>query len=405
MRILHAADIHLDSPLAGLRQRAGARGNELADATRRAFKNLIQYAVDQKVDVLVIAGDNYDGRHRDYGSLLFFAREMKRLDAAGIRVVMLRGNHDAENQMQLRLPEGVILLSAENPETILFDDLKLAIHGQSFARRDVRQNLAAHYPEAVAGCFNLGLLHTAVEGFGGTHQRYAPCTVKDLVSKRYEYWALGHVHARTEVEKEPFIVYPGNLQSRHINEPGEKGATLLTVSGGRIAEIRHVPLDVVRWARVEIDVSSAPSIDDVASLLDESLNRALDQASGRTLAARLVLIGETPLHGALKFQAARLEAEAARAADAAGDIWLEGIELKTLGSAAVPGDEAIAALIAEAGLIKSGHHEEFMQAVEALPKKLAAALRRDAGIDAIDPAMIDRLIDDARDLLVARLQA
>lgn len=213
MRFLHAADIHLDSPLDGLRQRAGARGDELAGATRRAFQNLVQFAIDQRVELLLIAGDNYDGRHRDYGSVLFFAREMDRLQRAGVRVVMIRGNHDAENQMELRMPPGIHLLRADQPDSIHFDDLGVAVHGQSYARRDVRKNLVANYPEPVAGYLNIGLLHTAVDGYGGAHERYAPCTVADLVARNYDYWALGHVHERNELSQSPWIIYPGNLHA------------------------------------------------------------------------------------------------------------------------------------------------------------------------------------------------
>lgn len=407
MRFLHAADIHLDSPLSGLRQRAGARGNDLAAATRRAFQNLVQYAIVQKVELLLIAGDNYDGRHRDYSSLLFFAREMDRLRRANVRVVMIRGNHDAENQMELRLASGIHLLSTEKPESISFDDLGVVVHGQSYARRDVRDNLMATYPEAVAGRINIGLLHTAVDGFGGTHERYAPCTVADLTAKNYDYWALGHVHERTEISKSPWIIYPGNLQSRHINEAGSKGATLVSVAGGRISEVTALNFDVARWARLKVDVAGCRSIDEISIAIDSALAGAVDSADGRTLVVRLDIVGRTPLHRMLKADSARIDAEAERAAESAGDVWVEHIRLLT--------DDALedhsTSLDAFAGLLRgieairtnADAREIMREAVGALPRKLSAPLQREIGLDTIDDVTLDQIIDDARDILLSKL--
>jgi DNA repair protein SbcD/Mre11 len=407
MRFLHAADIHLDSPLAGLRQRGGARGDEFADATRRAFQNLIQFAIDQKVDLLLIAGDNYDGRHRHYGSVLFFAHEMERLRRAGVRVVMIRGNHDAENQMELRMPPDIRLLSSAGPESIQFDDLGIVVHGQSFPRRDVRTNLAAAYPDPVAGRVNIGLLHTAVDGFGGGHERYAPCAVTDLVAKGYDYWALGHVHERTEIERAPWIVYPGNLQARHINEAGVKGATLVTVVGGHVTDVQEVAFDVLRWYRLRIDVSRCATIDEVSTAIEGALIAAVDGADGRTLAARLEIIGRTPVHRTLKADIARLDAEVARAAEAAGDIWVEQVELATEHPFAErPADvDALAGLLREVDTFRTNaaSREALRDIVGALPGKLQTQLQREIGLANISDETLDQIIDDAKDILLGKL--
>lgn len=409
MRFLHAADIHLDSPLDGLRQRAGARGDELAGATRRAFQNLVQFAIDQRVELLLIAGDNYDGRHRDYGSVLFFAREMDRLQRAGVRVVMIRGNHDAENQMELRMPPGIHLLRADQPDSIHFDDLGVAVHGQSYARRDVRKNLVANYPEPVAGYLNIGLLHTAVDGYGGAHERYAPCTVADLVARNYDYWALGHVHERNELSQSPWIIYPGNLQARHINEAGDKGATLVHVSSGRIAEVEPVAFDVVRWKRLQIDVSACGEIDDVATAIDAALVEAVDRSEGRTLVVRLEIIGRALLHRALKADPSRLDAEIERASEVAGDVWIEQVQVLTTDAL----EEHPTNVDALGGLLRAvetfrgepGARELLRQTVGALPNKLTTPLRREIGLESIDDEILDYILDDARDILLNNLRS
>src|SRR5262249_3429109 len=148
-------------------------------------------------------------------------------------------------QRSLRLPENVRELSVKKPETILFEDLGVAVHGQGFANRAVTEDLAASYPPARAGLVNVGVLHTSVDGREG-HDAYAPTTLETLRSKGYDYWALGHVHKREVLSEDPWVVFPGNLQGRHAKETGPKGATLVTIASGRIAAVEHRPVDVVR---------------------------------------------------------------------------------------------------------------------------------------------------------------
>ncbi len=157
--------------------------------------------------------------------------------------VMIRGNHDAENQMELRLPAGYIccrrIIRNRSRSTIWASwCMARAIRVVTFAK--IWQPLI---PTLLQGRINIGLLHTAVDGFGGSHERYAPCTVADLAAKNYDYWALGHVHERTEIAQAPWIVYPGNLQARHVNEAGSKGATLVTITGGRISDVKALAFD------------------------------------------------------------------------------------------------------------------------------------------------------------------
>ena len=230
MRFIHAADLHLDSPLTGLRERAGSRAEDLAGATQRAFREMIQFAIDEKVDLVLIAGDIFDGDWSDYKSGLEFIAGLADLDKAGIRVAMIRGNHDAANKMSRRLqwPKNTFEFRSRSPETHVIDELGVAIHGQSFPNGAVPQNLAQNYPTARGDLFNIGLLHTSGSG-PSAHVTYAPCSVADLTAKEYDYWALGHVHTRRLLCESPPIVFPGNLQGRHINEPGERGFMLVTV--------------------------------------------------------------------------------------------------------------------------------------------------------------------------------
>src|SRR5437762_1880645 len=139
MKIVHAADLHLDSPMRGLLRYEGAPVQAIRDATRRALENLVDLCLDEKAALLVVAGDVFDGNWRDYNTGLFFAAQMSRLRAASVDVVLLRGNHDAASQItrNLRLPDNVRELSVDRPETIAFELLGIAVHGQVFATRSV----------------------------------------------------------------------------------------------------------------------------------------------------------------------------------------------------------------------------------------------------------------------------
>lgn len=299
MRFIHCADLHIDSPLRGFAHRDDAPLELLTSATRQALDNLVDLAIDEAVDFVVIAGDVFDGDWPDYSTGLFFNSRMAQLGQAHIEVVMVSGNHDAESQIsrRLELPANVRRLSSKAPETILFEHLGVAIHGQSFPERDVRENLVPHYPAPVSGLFNIGLLHCSVDGLGG-HETYAPCKLQDLTDKGYDYWALGHIHQRQILHENPYVVYCGNLQGRHVRETGAKGVTLVTVQGSTV-DVEFRPVDVLRWAVAIVDLADTHSAREVEARVNQAVSEVLDQYPHHPIALRIVLTGQTAMHGEL----------------------------------------------------------------------------------------------------------
>lgn len=332
-RFIHTADIHLDSPLKGLAGYEGPAVECIRTATRQAFDNLISEAIELKVDFVVIAGDLYDGDWRDYQTGLFFARQMGRLAKASIPAFVLHGNHDAESQITRRLtmPDGVHVFSYRKPETFKLEQLGVALHGQSFRQRDVTENLVPEYPEPVNGAFNIGVLHTGMGGMGG-HVNYAPCTVGDLVAKGYDYWALGHVHHGVVLHQNPHVVFPGNLQGRHIRETGPKGAYLVAVEDHEIVELRLLHMDVVRWIHLQVSVDGCDRNAEVSERVRVAVEQAIDAgADGRLLACRIELTGRTEIHDHLVISTEHLLAEARAAALGFGDAlaWIERVVIAT----------------------------------------------------------------------------
>jgi DNA repair exonuclease SbcCD nuclease subunit len=413
VKLVHAADLHLDSPLRGLERYEGAPLESIRGATRRALENLIDLCLDEAVDLLLIAGDLYDGNWRDYSTGLFFAKQMSRLREAEIPVVLIRGNHDAASQItkHLRLPENVHELAARQPETRLFERLGVAVHGQSFARRDVSEDLAAGYPPACSGLFNVGLLHTCASGREG-HDPYAPCSVETLASKGYDYWALGHVHRREVLSRDPWIVFAGNLQGRHARETGPKGATVVQVAGGRVADVAHRVVDVVRWTLLEVDTAPAAAADDVVDLVREHLDSAVAVADGRTLAVRVELRGATRAHEALEGERERWEQNLrAMANDVVGaPVWLEKILFRTAAhfdAADLAGrDDAVGHVMRalREAIADPAQAQALLDEFAELRSKLPPEVREgDDGIRLDDPAALREVLLDVERMLLPRL--
>ena len=336
-KFLHAADIHLDSPLRGLDRYDGCPVDEIRGATRKALDQMVRLAVAEKVAFVLIAGDVYDGDWPDHGTGLFFARKMAELKDARIPVYLISGNHDAKNKMtrELRLPEGVHLLSSGKAETLHLPAVDVAIHGQSFATEKVSDDLAASYPNPTPGCFNVGLLHTSADGREGSG-RYAPCSVDTLRGKGYDYWALGHVHTREEVDaRDVPIVFPGNIQGRHIREPGAKGCVVVAVDDrGNTTRVFHT-LDVLRWATCRVDAAALTAADGVASAFESRVVALIAAAEDRNLAVRVEIIGASPAHAGISaaHQQITLDIRAAANDLGAGRVWVEKVRFLTRGVA------------------------------------------------------------------------
>ncbi len=329
-RFLHTADIHLDSPLKGLEAHEDAPVKEIRGATRRAFDNLIDLAIDEEVAFVLVAGDLYDGDWKDYNTGLYFAGRMGKLDKAGIQVFIVSGNHDAASNTTkaMPLPDNVTIFSHKKPESKIIDDLGVIIHGQGYATKAITDNLAVEFPASEPGYFNIGLLHTSLTG-RENHANYAPCSLEDLQSKGYDYWALGHVHKREVVSENPTVIFPGNIQGRHIKETGTKGATLVTVEDSILAEVESHDLDVLRWAICNVDLSFCLTPESVYDTVRAALEQKHDEAEDRTVALRLILTGRCPVHAQLLDRTSRWTDEFRAIAESIGNVWLEKVKFKT----------------------------------------------------------------------------
>ncbi len=408
-RFIHAADLHLDSPLRGLASREGAPAGELQGAGRRAFDNLIDLAKTEKVAFVVIAGDVYDRDWKDYSTGLFFRSRMVKLQEAGIPVFMIAGNHDAASVIsrKLNLPENVKYFSSRAAETEEPAAWPVAIHGMSFPNRAVDENLLPRYPEPVPDKFNIGILHTSLSGAEG-HDTYAPCSVEDLVAKRYDYWALGHIHQPAVLREHPWVVFSGNIQGRHARECGERGCRVVTVDDDlKVTECAWHTLDVARWAAVVVNADGLESMEELVQQTRTALGKAVEKAEDRLLAARVTITGTTGLHGSLCSRPDRLDAEVEACAQDFGEgrVWIERVKLETrptVNLADLADRDALTKVVVEAvDEARTGGGtlpEEVAAMVAVLPPDLVEMMKRDW-----EGPGLQALMEDACAIILERL--
>jgi DNA repair exonuclease SbcCD nuclease subunit len=413
VKFVHAADLHIDSPMRGLDRYDGAPTGRLRAATRRALENLVALCIAEKASFLLLAGDVFDGSWKDFSTGLFFVSQMARLREAQIPVVIVRGNHDAASSItkSLPLPDNVHELSWRKPQTFEIAAAGALIHGQSFPQRATTEDLASRYPDAVPGGFNIGLLHTCLDGREG-HERYAPTSLETMRAKGYDYWALGHVHAREVLSQEPWIVFPGNLQGRHARETGVKGASLVTVEDGAVMDVEHRALDVVRWEQLAVDASEATDPMEVVDRVKDALEKRAETSPDRLLAARVLVGGSTRANGGIRRDLEHFVAQLrAAATDGLGDtVWLEKVIVQTRSTF------DLTEVRQEAGAI--GHLARRLAAIKDDPKELAALsacfaelekklppeLREGEGaLTLADAATMRALVEDVEQTLLPRL--
>ena len=415
-KFIHAADIHLDSPMLNLKRYEDAPVEAFRSATRQALDKLVQLAIEEDARFVLIAGDLYDGDCKDFNTPRWLRAKFEELKTAGIRVLLIQGNHDAQSRMKkafrVQLPDNVHLFSTKKPESVLIEELGVAVHGQGFATATISDDMSANYPAPRPGYLNIGLLHTNCGSAEG-HDNYAPSTVEGLTARGYDYWALGHIHKRQLIrESGPWIVYPGNIQGRHINEEGRKGCTLVTVEDGRIIGVDHRDLDLVRWMRCNVDASGCEDPGAVLAAVGNAIATTLSKADDRSLAVRILVTGSTEAHFQLASYSQHWQAQLLHEiVDRFDDrVWVERIEFRT--RVAMDLDVLAARDDALGELLRGIRDVDSMEAalsevrsdLDEMLKRLPADPRTvDSRINLDDPEQLQAVLSDVKDILMPRL--
>lgn len=308
-RFLHLADLHLDSAYGG---RAETRAR-LRSATFEALENAARFAIADGLDAVLIAGDAYDDDRLGVDARSVLRRELRRLGDAGVRVVLVTGNHDpggpgfAAPRLGLdRLPNVDVALGAE-PRTVTIErDGRVLAHVVACGHETARttDDLASLMTPRPGSAPSVALLHTQVSsarGAGG-HEPYAPASPATLAASGFAYWALGHVHVRGRATPDAPAWYCGNLVGRNARETGPKGGLVVEVDGGGLVGTpRFVPFAPVEFLRCAVDAPAAAEPESVALAALRSIEAALDARGAVRLPEEVVLriVLEGPRHRAL----------------------------------------------------------------------------------------------------------
>lgn len=410
-RFVHTADLHLDSPLTSLALRNGELGELVRGATRKALERIVDLAVAEAVDAVLVAGDLYDGAQTSMATALFLAGQMRRLEAAGIRVFLIRGNHDAQSQItrELTFPPNVHVFDGRGKPVAagrLENGREVHIHGVSFAQPHAPASLLPSFRAPLPDAVNIGLLHTSLAG-AVRHDPYAPCSVAELAAHGFDYWALGHVHQRRVHAQSPWIVMPGNPQGRDVNEAGPKGVTLVTVADDGTITCEERPVAVAVFERLAVDLSGIADWHAMLGRVEAALAAA--RPAGAHLVARLSLRGVTPLAWRLRRDEDLLAAELSSLAASLGDCWVEGAELSVAapeegeGRAAGPFTELARLMrddVAESHAYREDLRALVSDLLRQLPREARALIAPD---EAAEEALLADIARQGRDGVLARL--
>ena len=380
MRFLHVADLHLDSPLKTQAARDPAMGESLRLASRRVLGRIVDAAEAEQVDAVLFAGDTFDSGVADMASRAALAAELARLGRAGIPAVLIQGNHDALLDLDRYGPvsDALTVLTPETPSLRIG---QATIHGMGFSAPHMTESLLPRYPAPEAGRWNLGLMHTSLDGAAG-HDPYAPCALSDLMGHGFDYWALGHVHKRAEHRGEGrLVVMPGIPQGRSIRETEGGSATLVEIDLDGV-RARALPLELLRFARVTVDFT------DVADQAgrDARLRATLEAAAQGDVAMALRI--EASGSAAELGDPGLLEEQAREAAERVTGVFVDRVRLRP--AARPQGIEAADDLsdLMRADAATPGFRDE----VRAELADLRAALPPDIR-DVLDEAELDALIE------------
>lgn len=414
-RFVHTADIHLDSPLRSLALRHPELSELIGNATRQAFVNIINLCLDEQVDALLLAGDLYDGEQTSMKTARFLAAQVRRLHEAGIRVFIIRGNHDALSKItqELVLPDSVKVFGGR-AEAVAIDrgrsEVPVMIHGLSFAKPHAPESLVSKYKAPVEGAVNIGMMHTSLAGAPG-HDLYAPCSIADLQAIGFRYWALGHVHKRSVTDGDCTIVMPGSPQGRDINEAGPKTGSLVTVTDDGAVRLEERNTSIAQFERITVDATGIDDWRDLATALSASLREAREAVSVDDLVVRVQITGGTPLAWRIRRDLDLLKTEADERAFVIGGCWVEKLEVSchvpiiAAGSGGDPVTE-LRHLIES----KVGQSDSFRQAAIRIAEELAAQLppecRNLLGADeSAFHETLAELASEGADDVIARLHA
>lgn len=282
---IHLADIHLGRPFSCLSEFSCSEMDlsVYKNAVEKSLEKVFDFAVNKKVDFVLISGDTFDNTEFDISSKFIFKNFLKRLEKEKIQVFVVCGNHDpvsSYNKNTFNFDKASIVniiglntpLKTKLPFYDKSNELRCYIYSISFDEEKFKGNLLEDFDDVNPSYFNIALLHCDVEGTQDSP--YAPCALSELKSFNFDYCALGHIHTPKELSEN--IYYSGTLQGRNIKEKGEHGIRYICVENNKIASNSFIPMDVVRYDDLEVDLSDVDDDTQALELILDKINHLIN---------------------------------------------------------------------------------------------------------------------------------
>ncbi|CAN5285333.1 DNA repair exonuclease [soil metagenome] len=258
MKILVSADLHLG------KQSSNMKIGEMESSVTFTWHRITDHVIENRMDALVLAGDIIDRDNRFFEAIGPVQKAFDKLDAAGIPVVMVSGNHDFDvlpDIIRNRNYDHVHLLGEKGRwESKIIDTQngRLQFLGWSFPLQHVMEDplvqLLDYDLDLDPNLPTVGLLH------GDLFDRkshYAPLDQAGFPVGIAQAWVIGHIHKPEIIKKrDPLILYPGSPQALSPKETGPHGPFLLSIEG-KNADAHQVPLSPVRYEQLQIDITDA----------------------------------------------------------------------------------------------------------------------------------------------------
>lgn len=378
MRLLVSADTHLGSPIRSVALRNPDLGDRLKQVSRDTFVEIVDLAISEQVDALVLAGDIFDNGYPDLKSRAFLITQLARASEAGVPTVLIRGNHDAllDHKAHGDLGPNIHLLHKGSPTVEIGD---AAFHGLSFDAAHVAKSFLPDYPRPVPGKRNVGLMHTSLDGAPG-HDPYAPCAEQDLMAHGFDLWCLGHIHAPFERVDGPVLaVMPGIPQPRHFGE--RNGGTVTFVSlDKRAPEFERRAVGRLSFSECALDLSACSDQQEVLRTLRDSLFAA--QVSGRDVAVRLHVTSD-------RYGAELVTELATEVLDSIDGVFLDKVKSVPPTRQAGSKTDDLVRLMREE-LVEEGFRQAALQQLEELRLAMPSEIT-----DELDEDSLDALLEEA----------
>ncbi len=304
IKFLHTADLHLDSPFKGLQKFPDLLFKRIKESTFTSFSRIVLLAIEEKVDFMIISGDLFDSEDRSLRAQVRFREEMKRLEKEDIIVYIIHGNHDhlGGSWTSIEWPRNVHVFSSEIETKTYHKNGQpwVNLYGFSYPQKLVTENMTSNYSKKMDAPYHIGLLHGSADSTKqDEHARYAPFTVKQLLEKEFDYWALGHIHMRQSLYENPPIIYPGNIQGRHRKESGDKGCYIVDLSESNTNLTFKETADIL-WETVQLTISDIENYNQLVDQCYQALENLRRNNQGVLLT--IELNGSGKLHSSLQDQ-------------------------------------------------------------------------------------------------------